>query len=71
MLQHPLGAWTWGRFVLVHPAGNVDMADRAARYRNLLADDTTFLSTTLEEALETGALPAASVRSLRERYLPA
>ena len=22
MLQHPSGEWTWGRYVVVHPAGN-------------------------------------------------
>jgi len=71
MLQHPLGAWTWGRFVLVHPAGNVDMADLARRYRALLADETTFYSTTLEDVLQGGAIPARSARALRERYLDA
>jgi hypothetical protein len=69
MLQHPLGAWSWGRYVLLHPAGNVDMADLAQRYRDLLADDTTFLSTTLEDVLDGGSLPAASVDALRERYV--
>jgi hypothetical protein len=69
MLQHPLGGWTWGGFVIVHPAGNVDMADLAARYRDLLVDDSTFRSTTLEDVLATGALPSTSVRALRERYL--
>ena len=27
MLQHPSGAWTWGRYVIVHPVDNVEMAD--------------------------------------------
>ena len=27
MLQHESGAWTWGRYVVVHPAGNADVAD--------------------------------------------
>ena len=27
MLQHPSGAWRWGRLVVVHPAGNTDFAD--------------------------------------------
>ncbi len=69
MLQHPGGAWTWGRYVIVHAADNVEMADRSVRYRGLLADATTFRSTTLEEVLETGALPSPAVRSLRDRYL--
>src|SRR4029079_4185048 len=41
MLQHPGGAWTWGRYVTVHAAGNVDMADRSDRYGRLLGDATT------------------------------
>ena len=70
MLQHPGGAWTWGRYVTVHAADNVDMADRSARYGGLLADATTFLSTTLEEVIETGALPSPAARAVRDRYLP-
>ena len=27
MLQHASGAWSWGRYVVVHPAGNSDFAD--------------------------------------------
>jgi hypothetical protein len=69
MLQHPSGAWTWGRFAIVHPADNVDMADMCNRYEALLEDATTFRPTTLEDVLAGGALPAASARSLRERYV--
>jgi hypothetical protein len=69
MLQHPAGAWTWGRYVTVHAADNVEMADRSVRYGLLLADATTFKSTTLEEVLGTGALPSPAVRALRDRYL--
>ena len=69
MLQHPGGAWTWGRYVTVHAAGNVDMADRSDRYGGLLADATTFRSTTLEEVLGSGALPSPAVRALQDRYL--
>jgi hypothetical protein len=69
MLQHPSGAWTWGRFVIVHPADNPDMEDMCARYAALLEDKATFLPTTLEKVLATGALPAASVRELRDRYV--
>jgi hypothetical protein len=69
MLQHPGGAWTWGRYVTVHAAGNVDMADRSDRYGRLLADATTFRSTTLEEVLGSGALPSPAVRALQDRYL--
>ena len=34
MLQHVSGAWSWGRYVVVHPAGNTDFADACARYRD-------------------------------------
>jgi hypothetical protein len=68
MLQHPSGAWTWGRFVIVHPIANVDMADLCARYRGLLREPSTFRSVTLEEVLDAGVIPGPSVRSLRERY---
>lgn len=62
MLQHPSGEWTWGRLVLVHPAGHAQAADAAARYRaTLRPDDTTFATTTVEDLLTTPAL--------RERYL--
>lgn len=71
MLQHPDGAWTWGRFVLVHAAGNVDVVDQLARYRTCLADDTTFAATTIEALLDGDALPAASTAALRERYVVA
>jgi hypothetical protein len=69
MLQHPDGAWRWGRYVVVYPAGNVDVADACARYRTLLADTTTFGSLTLEELLGAGALRAPTTSALRERYL--
>jgi PD-(D/E)XK nuclease superfamily protein len=69
MLQHPSGAWTWGRFAVVHPADNVDMADMCERYRELLDDKAAFRSTTLEELLASGVLPSRSVRDIGERYL--
>jgi hypothetical protein len=71
MLQHESGVWTWGRYVVVHPAGNTDVADAEARYRDLLADDATYATMTVEALLGTRALPAATTRALRERYLPA
>jgi PD-(D/E)XK nuclease superfamily protein len=69
MLQHPSGQWTWGRYLVVHPAGNPDMVDELDRYRTLLADPTTFRTMTLEDVLASGALPRTTVRALRERYL--
>jgi hypothetical protein len=68
MLQHESGAWRWGRYVVLHPAGNSDMADMASRYRTLLADDSTFATLTLEDILDSGMLPAGL--ALRERYVP-
>lgn len=70
MLQHESGTWSWGRYVVVHPAGNTDIADMCARYRRLLADDTTFASLTLEELLDAGVHSAATAAGLRERYVP-
>jgi hypothetical protein len=69
MLQHPSGAWTWGRYVLVHPAGNPDMVDLGVRYQRLLADKASFLPLTVEDILGTTALPSSSRTKLRERYL--
>jgi hypothetical protein len=70
MLQHPGGEWTWGRYLMVHPADNPDMVDQIARYRDLLADPTTFASMTIEELLGSGTLPRATVGAVRDRYLP-
>ena len=69
MLQHESGTWRWGRYVIVHPAANSDVVDVSGRYRQLLADDSTFATMTLEELLDSRVLPAAE--TLRERYLPA
>jgi hypothetical protein len=69
MLQHESGAWSWGRYVVVHPAGNSDVAGLCDRYRTLLVDDSTFASVTLEELLDMRALPRRTAAALRERYL--
>ena len=71
MLQHESGAWTWGRYVVVHPAGNTDVAELCDQYGELLADPSTFASTTLEALLDVGALAGPTTAALRERYLPA
>jgi PD-(D/E)XK nuclease superfamily len=70
MLQHPGGEWSWGRYVVVHPAGNTDFADACERYREFLTDGSTFSSLTLEGLLDTGALPKKTVSVLRKRYVP-
>ena len=70
MLQHESGSWSWGRYVVVHPAGNPDFAKACARYRDLLADPSTFSSMTLEELVDGDVLPARTAAALRTRYLP-
>jgi len=70
MLQHPSAAWSWGRYLFTYPSGNVDMADADARYRDLLADDATFASMTLEDMFAAHVLPIATASALRERYIP-
>jgi hypothetical protein len=68
MLQHASGSWSWGRYVVVYPAGNADHADAYDRYAELLAEASSFASITIEELLDRAALPATTV--LGERYLP-
>jgi len=70
MLQHASGMWNWGRYVVVHPAGNTDYADACSRYRALLVDQSTFSSVTLEELLDADVLPARTATALRKRYIP-
>jgi hypothetical protein len=69
MLQHESGRWTFGRYVVVHPADNSDVAALCARYRELVADDSTLSTMTLEQLLDSDLLPAAD--TLRDRYLAA
>jgi hypothetical protein len=69
MLQHASGAWSWGRYVVVHPAGNSSVGDGCARYRDLLVDQSTFSSMTFEELLDGGALRPRTAAALRARYL--
>src|SRR5262249_41114068 len=69
MLQHNSGQWSWGRYIVLHPTGNTDIANVCTRYRELLTDDATFAATTIEKLLATKALPAKSRATLRERYI--
>jgi hypothetical protein len=69
MLQDPSGKWTWGRYVVVYPAGNVDFAEACAEYRDLLVDQSTFSSITMEELLAANVLPSKTKAALRARYL--
>ena len=70
MLQHPTDNFSWGRYLVVHPAGNSDVGDACARYRAMLADDTSFATMTLEQLLDSGTLAKPAVAALRDRYLP-
>jgi hypothetical protein len=65
MLQHPGGRWSWGRYVVVHPAGNFDISGSVERYRGLLSDQSTFASVTLEDLVDCGAVAPA----VRGRYV--
>jgi len=71
MLQHPSDNWSWGRYLVVHPAGNTDIADACTRYRETLADAATLATMTLEALLDTGALPRSTATAVRNRYVPA
>jgi hypothetical protein len=70
MLQHASGRWSWGRYVVVHPAENSDVADAVSRYRDLLVDESTFSSVTIAELLDAHVLPEKTTAALRDRYLP-
>jgi hypothetical protein len=70
LLQHDSRAIRWGRLVVVHPAGNVDFAAACERYGALLADRSTFASSTIEELLAADVLLPQTVADFRERYLP-
>ena len=68
MLQHPSDAWSWGRYVVVHPVGNTDVADECDRYATLVVDESTFSAVTLEEFLAAGSLPKQTTKALSDRY---
>jgi hypothetical protein len=69
MLQHGSGVWSWGRYVVVHPAGNADLVDACGRYRGLLAERSIFSSMTIEQLLDLDAHPRKTTAAIRERYL--
>ena len=69
MLQHTSGRWSWGRYVVVHPADNSDFVDACSRYARLLAKRSTFSSVTLEALLGAAVLPPQTASALRARYL--
>jgi hypothetical protein len=69
MLQHPSAGWAWGRYVVVHPAGNLDVVAGCDRYRGLLVDQSTFATLTLEDLLDSHALPKATETAVHARYV--
>jgi hypothetical protein len=70
MLQHPSQRWTFGRYVLIHPAKNPSFAEAGVRYRDLLTDDSTFDVRSIEELLDQHALHPHEVEdAFRARYL--
>jgi hypothetical protein len=69
MLQHESGRWSWGRYVVIPPAGNSDLIDVCTRYAELLKEHTTFAATTIEELLDAEALPPKTREALRTRYI--
>jgi hypothetical protein len=69
MLLHPTDNYTWGRLVVVHPAGNTDAVDACDRYRAKLVDDSSFATITLEDLLAANALAVPTSALLRDRYV--
>jgi hypothetical protein len=69
MVQQPT-EWKAGRFVLVYPAANPSVPAAADRYRDLLTDDTTFATVTVEELLDAHVLHEPDTEAkFRQRYL--
>jgi hypothetical protein len=70
MRQHPHRQWEWARFALIHPADNSSVASAIGAYREVLTDEATFSTLTLEGLLDTpDALPRETARLVRARYL--
>jgi hypothetical protein len=70
MLQHQIGTWSWGRYVVASSRQQFRLRGRLRQYRKLLVDQSTFASVTLEELLDAEALPKPTTAALRRRYLP-
>ncbi len=69
MLQHKSGRWSWGRYIVLYPAGNPDLADMCTRYAELLTEHSTFAAATIENLLDAGALPPETHTALHTRYI--
>jgi len=70
MLQHESHRWAWGRYVVVHPQANTNVASAIDEYHEVLADDATFASATIEELLDAKVLAPKTGAALRRRYVP-
>lgn len=70
MLQHPTAGWAWGRYVIVHPAGNIAVTRAFTDYRDHLLDDKAITTIALENYLNRTHLPATTQHALRARYTP-
>jgi hypothetical protein len=69
MLQHTSHAWSWVKFVLVHPAGNVSYVRAVENYMKLMKDSSTFGKSTIESLLNPNMLPDDTATVFQERYL--
>jgi hypothetical protein len=69
MLQNDEDDTRWGRFLLVYPDKNLSFARAAERYRDVLVDDETFETRTVEELLDANVLPTQLQDDFKKRYL--
>ena len=68
MLQHPSGTWNWGRYVVVHPAGNSSVADGCAR---LKAAGYLLVVVTNQPDVGRGTQTRAEVDAMHDKLLSA
>jgi len=70
MLQNASGTWKWGPLRRRPPRRQHRLRRGCNRYRDRLADQSTFSSMTVEEKVDAGVLPARTATALRKRYIP-
>ena len=62
--------WGSGTYLLVYPAGNPSFAKAAAKYRDVLKDDSTFQVRTIEDLLDADLFhDPKTALAFRERYI--
>ncbi len=69
MKDHPSKKWTWVKYALVYPEGNVSFMTAANHYRDYLEHTGTFTTLTVEQLLSSGLYPIPDERMLHGRYL--